>query len=126
MSHQGNQDSNWDERRIAVRHPGNPESSCRFKTTEEQEEATAGIWNISSEGICLVVGRQLTPGVPFSVELHSPDREFSCRLPVQAIHTTRRYSGAWMVGGSFLDARLNTDQLRSLLGRDPALSEVTV
>ncbi len=90
------------------------ESECRWHLHAE-EPRPARIQDVSAQGISLVVGRSLEPGMVVNVEIRQSDRRPLSR-PARVIHVTPA-SGSeaeWIVGCVFAD-RLANSELEALL-----------
>jgi len=99
------------ERRTAARFPVNVDTSCGFVLPVVDDYGPARIQNLSTDGIALVVSREIAAGAILVVDLTNKLQNFSKTALVEVVHSTKQLGGAYIIGGSFL-APLTYDELR--------------
>jgi hypothetical protein len=91
------------------------EASCHPITVPAVGPACpARIWDISREGISLIVPHAYEPGVLLSVVPEVQPRSLAPALVVRVVHVAPQDDGQWRAGCAFL-APLGEDQLQTLL-----------
>jgi len=99
------------ERRAAARFPVNVDTSCGFVLPVVDDYGPARIQNISTDGIALVLSRDVAPGAILVIDLTNKMQNFSKTTLIEVVHSTKQIGGAYIIGGAFL-APLTYDELR--------------
>lgn len=103
------------ERRIAARFPVNANTSCGFVLPVVMEDyGPARIQNISTDGVGLLLPRDLEIGTVVVMNLTNAAQNFSKTMFLEVVHSTRQISGAFLVGGSFVTP-LTYEELRTFV-----------
>jgi hypothetical protein len=99
------------DRRSSVRHPWLREVQYRFG----DECGTALMRDLSLDGACFLLPRELAPGMIISVELRDESRQCWRLKVVEVVRVAPRSPGLWMVGSMFT-TQLGHEELERLLG----------
>jgi len=102
------------DRRVAERFPVNAQTACNFLSPVLEDFGPVRIKNVSNEGIGLMVGHKLEPGLLLAVSLANPAKSFAKTLLVRVAHVTPQAGGAYLVGGTF-ETPLTYDELKTLV-----------
>ena len=106
--------SDASERRTSERFPVNSQTACTFLSPVLEDFGSVRIKNVSSEGIGLVVGQRLEPGLLLAVTLANPGKPFVKTMMVRVMHVTPQQGGTFLVGGSF-ETPLTYDELCAMV-----------
>jgi hypothetical protein len=104
-----------DERRGAVRYPCDLTPSWHFSDETEFTSSPAGVRDLSSTGIGLLMKAGIKPGRVLIIHLQSSQGCLSRPVPVRVMHATFQPDGDWLVGCQFL-RRLSHQDMLELLG----------
>lgn len=99
------------ERRTAARFPVNIDTSCGFVLPVVDDYGPARIQNISTDGIGLVLTRNVDVGSILVIELANKAQAFSKTVLVEVKHCTKQVGGAYLVGGHFI-APITYEEMR--------------
>ena len=102
------------DRRAVERYPVNIDTKCTFLSPVLEDFGPVRIKNVSSEGIGLIVGRKLEPGLLLAVTITNPTKPFNKTLMVRVMHVTEQAGGSYLVGGAFTTA-LAYDELTTMV-----------
>src|SRR5579884_1264621 len=100
------------DRRVAVRYPGNPDTSCQAVTPSD------GAWpawvrDISASGIAVLLDREFPPGTVVVIELDNPDQGVACAVRARVIHALELPpDDRWLHGCAF-ERELSAHELRA-------------
>lgn len=103
-----------DEQRKQIRYP------CLLTASSRSIEISGGlhwqarVWNLSTGGICLVLGRRFEPGTLLMVMLESRADEFALTMLARVVRATPLQSGAWILGCAFTH-ELYEDEVKALV-----------
>ncbi|MBI3407712.1 MAG: PilZ domain-containing protein [Planctomycetes bacterium] len=101
-----------EERRGAVRVPAEAQALCRPLADEKCEPWRAGIRDVSSIGVGLVLPGPVDAGTLLHVELSNKHGAKIRPLLARVVHSEQEGEGSWLVGCAFL-SELDESQLRS-------------
>jgi len=73
------------------------------------------VWNISSNGISMLMSQPLDPGTTIQAELRTTNDAFALPLSFRVAHVSRLRTGDFMLGGQFTK-RLASEEMRPFLG----------
>jgi hypothetical protein len=107
------------ERRLSVRRPCD-DDSVTVVMLLCLEPCKARLWNLSADGIAVLVEAIVAPGDNLIVELHNSAMGFWCCKKLQVVHAQHAQSGRWLVGGAFSEP-LSAEALRMLLPPRPEI-----
>jgi hypothetical protein len=102
-------------RRAAERHPCNLVAWWRRLGSPEDDLCAAGVWDITRNGVGLVIASRMQRGDVLLVTLQDPCGRFSQPLLVRVRRATAQPAGDWAAGCTFV-TELGEGQLRALLG----------
>jgi hypothetical protein len=90
------------ERRAAARFPVNMDSSCGFVLPVVDDYGPARIQNISTDGVGLILSREVAKGTILVIDLTNKAQNFSKTMLLEVMHATKQVGGTYLVGGAFL------------------------
>jgi hypothetical protein len=97
----GQQDSPGPERRAVPRYPCRLETFCQPGAGKlEDFWWRARVCDISTHGLCLVLGRHFEPGIGLLVELPSVRQNYTT-LQTRVVRATPTAKGQWITGCAF-------------------------
>lgn len=102
------------ERRTAERFPVNSQTACTFLSPVLEDFGPVRIKNVSGEGIGLVTGQKLEPGLLLAVTLVNPSKSFAKTMMVRVMHVTPQPGATFLVGGAF-ETPLTYDELCAMV-----------
>jgi hypothetical protein len=103
------------ERRAAVRHASTMEAACHpIAVPAVGPSCPARIWDISQDGLALIVPHPYEPGVVLSVVPEVLPQSLAPGLVARVLHVAPHGDGQWKAGCSFLSP-LSEDELHALL-----------
>ena len=88
------------ERRAAVRYRAE-NSSPLISVVQEERHRSAALHDLSSEGIGVLVERELEPGAVIRVEIHSRAHQCWYLKKARVVHV-RRAADGWLTGMAFV------------------------
>jgi serine/threonine protein kinase len=89
------------DRRAAVRYPSGISSSCQ-PTSRVKERAWSGkVQDISSTGVCLILGRRFEPGTILTAELQGKRRGSRSTRLIRVLRVFEQTKGKFFVGCAF-------------------------
>ncbi len=101
------------ERRAAVRHACQLDTSCRSVTGGRDVPWPARVRDISLTGLCLVVSRRFEPGTLLSVDVQAAAGDFPSTLLAHVVRVSGLTGGDWALGCVFATP-LSEDELQAL------------
>lgn len=97
-----------------VRHSSGPKTVCRLVLNDALAFWALAVCEVSVGGIRLALDIMPPVGSTFQLELHNPNRRFSCLRQARATHSTAGPGGIYMVGWIF-DSDLSYEEIEGLL-----------
>ncbi len=102
------------ERRAAIRHSCDLDSSCEPLRAERGVLWPATVVDISTLGVGLRLNRRFEAGSILTVELQSADGKMTRKLLVRVVRVIADSAGAWRIGCTLVRP-LRDDELQALL-----------
>jgi hypothetical protein len=103
------------ERRKAIRYyPDGAETFDHLKVVIEGYTGPAGVRNLSSSGISLIIEPGFEADSTLTVHLFNRRKLFGCVVPVRVVYLVERPAGDHILGGAF-NRTLRDEELRALL-----------
>lgn len=102
-----------EERRALVRYPSSQEA-CLLDPSMRGILLAAKVRDISTQGIGLLVGKQLISGAQVTIDIQDRNRGESRILQARVVHATLQPEGRWLVGCVF-STSLSAEELREIL-----------
>lgn len=92
---------NQKDRRAAVRYPSEAESNCQPASRVKERSWNARVQDISSSGICLILGRRFEPGTILAAEIQTKKAAMrnTCLVRVERVKEVEK--GKFSLGCSF-------------------------
>jgi hypothetical protein len=105
------------ERRAGERHAPKSNLVCQVIDLKDESAASAGMWDVSQGGLCVIVEPQYAPGAHVEIALHAPASGASLHRFAKVVHTLLIPSlrEMWMTGCSFGSDPMSEDELRPYL-----------
>ena len=104
-----------EERRRAPRRQPAQGTTCHLATGAGQELGMGLVWNISSTGVSMLVGKRLEPGAQLQGELLTADARTKLDLSLRVAHLFPLRTGDYFLGGQF-ERPLTAQELRPFVG----------
>jgi hypothetical protein len=106
-----------DERRTAARFACKPQLFCRVIDPLDESMTTAGPWNLSRRGACVIIEPHFAPGRHVEIAFHIPANGSSMYYQAEVVHTVLIPSlrEMWLTGCSFCDGPVPEEELQPCL-----------
>jgi PilZ domain len=102
------------DRRAAERIPVTSDTHCNFLSPVVEDFGPGKIRNVSTDGIGLLLSRQVEPGTLLAVGLANAAKGFARTVLVRVVHVTPQPGGSFLIGGTF-STPLTYEELRNLV-----------
>jgi serine/threonine protein kinase len=89
------------DRRAAVRYPSSIDSTCQPMARVKERTWAGKVQDISSTGVCLVLGRRFEPGTFLTAEFKGKRRGGVSTRLVRVLHVIEKIKGKYLIGCAF-------------------------
>jgi hypothetical protein len=104
------------KRRLSLRYPAHPGTTCRVTLHVGGTEQPGQIRNISRGGISLELAEEVSQGSLLALELCNAERSFSKLVILRALRVRQKDDGMWQVAGVLVQP-LSPEALKAFIYR---------